>query len=55
MNSLNAFRVIRVVQTFLSEPVTTISTNIPLNIAIFGVADAVLPAFFASAFRTCNS
>ena len=54
MNILNAFKVIRFVQTFFAEPVPTISANISLNVTIFGIASTILPVFFAFAFRAQN-
>ena len=54
MNILNTFRVIRVVQTGLAEPVATFSANVALYVAIVCIADAIFPVSFASAFRTRN-
>jgi hypothetical protein len=51
---LNVFRGIRLLQTCVSEAVAAISTNIPLNVAVFGVPDAVFPVSFASTFRADN-
>jgi hypothetical protein len=54
MKILNTFRVIRAVQTGFVEPIAAISADITLYVAVVCVADAVLPVFFASAFRALD-
>jgi len=41
-------------QVCVTESVTALSTNIPLNNTVFGGADSIFPAFIASTLRTYN-
>jgi hypothetical protein len=54
MNTLSIIRVIRAVQTGFAEPVAAFSADITLYVAVFCVADAILPVSSASTFRTYN-